>query len=645
MKHVWVNTQDQCGYKTIFKCLGNDLSGRLLLSAGPIYSVFFDNVLVSYGPERTARGFSRIREINVPLETKEIKVGVLVYGVDSLDIDNGNPFFGCALYSKENKLIKSTKDFKAYKSSLYETKSFKFSYQRGFGERFNLLNVEEKELETIEIPSPTIISGVGDTCKYTKRDFNFIKCFDFIGFDGVNFPNYTYRKPEFYAFDPQKDFLDVINHGYKCFEYELKEEKSGLLQFEISSKEEDVKIFVVFDEYLQYGKWVYGRSSCHDLITIETGKGEHTLTTSTVYALKHLRILVNKDVVIKPSIILIQNDNVKEIEATGDEKLDKIIHAARNTFMQNAVDIYTDCPGRERGGWLCDGYFISMAESFFTGKNDIERCFLENFTLRDYPEIEDGMLPMVFPGADTTFIPNWAMWYVLELEQYYKKTGDIDLVNKAKDKVDRLIKYFAKFENEYNLLENLHSWVFVEWSEAGTEDYVKGLSFPTNMLYKAMLESVFNLYGYQECLDKSKIIKENINKLSFNGELYIDNAIRGNGKLKLVKEHTSETCQYYALFFNLTNDGKYINFVKNELGPLRDRNKHSNIARSNSFIGNYLRFLWLNRINENERVKRESIEYFYQMANYSGTLWEKSVPSASCNHGFVSSIAAILLKK
>lgn len=644
MKHIWVKTEQKYGYKTIFRYNLKGQEDTLLISAGPYYTVYFDNQLVSYGPERTAAGYSRKREITIPAGTKEIEIIVLNYGVPSLDIDFFEPFFGAELYLN-SKVISTTDDFKAYESSKYLTKSFKWSYQRGFGERFDLRNVKENELETFEVKSPIIIDGVGDTCSYNRHPLRLVKEQGFKGFDIVKVPQYIYKPehPEFFAFDPQKDFLEVVNKGYICYEFESDIEISGLIKLNIDASSDDTKLFVVFDEYLDNGKWIYGRTSCNDLITIDVNKGKSSVTTSTAYSSKHLRVLSNKEVKVRPEIIMIQNDMIPESKNTNNKKLNVILEAARNTFMQNAVDIYTDCPGRERGGWLCDSYFTSIAERYFTGANKIEKCFLENFILGNYEEIEKGMLPMVFPGTDTTFIPNWAMWFVLELEQYYNNTGDQDLVDRAKQKVMDLAKYFEKFENEYSLLEDLHSWVFVEWSDAGTEDYVKGVSFPTNMLYSGMLKAIGNLYKENKYLDKANKVIDNINDLSFNGKLYIDNALRENDKLVPIKEHTSETCQYYALFFGLIDSPEYIHFAKNELGPLR-KNQYPNIARSNSFIGNYLRFLWLKKLGEQERLEKEVIDYFYQMASYSGTLWEKNVPTASCNHGFASSIAAILDK-
>ena len=641
MKHIWAKTNSPIANKVIFKYTLKEDADKMTLSASAFYTVFFNDTLVSYGPERTADGYSKIREIPINKKNIEIKVLVYDYGIPSLDKDFGNPFFGCEIYKGE-KLVASIDDFKAYSSTEFLTNTIKFSFQRGFVERFDLRNIKENELPTYEVKNIKLINGVGDKCHYNECSFKETRSFIFDKFDKINIPNYIDQEDK--KFSIKHDFLDLIK-CYRCFDYELESEKSGLIKLEIHSKEKGGKVFVVFDEYLKDGKWNYGRSSCNDLITIDTDVADKVVLTSTVYSLKHLRVLTNKNIEVKPSMILIQNDDVPECSKTGDRKLDLILESARNTFMQNALDIYTDCPGRERGGWLCDGYFIGLSENYFTGKNEIERCFLENFIIGKYDEVEKGMLPMVFPSEEKLFIPNWAMWFVLELEQYNLRTKDYTLVEHAKDKIEGLLNYFKEFENEYSLLENLRGWVFVEWSEAGTEEFVKGVSFPTNMLYAAMLESVSRLYNIKELKAKAEKIKSEINKLSFNGKVYIDNALRKDGKLCLVKEHTSETCQYYALFFKLNNNKEFIDFVKKELGPLRDKNSYLEIARSNSFIGNYLRFLWLNQKGEIERIKKEAADYFYQMASYSGTLWEKSVANASCNHGFASSIAPILLSK
>jgi hypothetical protein len=83
-----------------------------------------------------------------------------------------------------------------------------------------------------------------------------------------------------------------------------------------------------------------------------------------------------------------------------------------------------------------------------------------------------------------------------------------------------------------------------------------------------------------------------------------------------------------------------------EFGPMRDARKvHPDIAKSNAFIGNFLRFELLYNAGLYEVLRAESETYFTKMANATGTLWEHSRPSASCCHGFASYIAVLLEAK
>ena len=78
-----------------------------------------------------------------------------------------------------------------------------------------------------------------------------------------------------------------------------------------------------------------------------------------------------------------------------EPELRAIVEAAKATFAHNAVDLYSDCPSRERAGWLCDSFFTARAEYFLTGESRIEEAFLENFRLYT----PDGSIPDsgVFP--------------------------------------------------------------------------------------------------------------------------------------------------------------------------------------------------------------------------------------------------------
>ena len=81
-----------------------------------------------------------------------------------------------------------------------------------------------------------------------------------------------------------------------------------------------------------------------------------------------------------------------------------------------------------------------------------------------------------------------------------------------------------------------------------------------------------------------------------------------------------------------------------QFGPFRAPDVFPEVGRSNAFIGNFLRFFWLCGEGEYSRVMGEMLDYFYAMAKETGTLWEHNDPSASCDHGFASAAAVLIVR-
>ena len=122
------------------------------------------------------------------------------------------------------------------------------------------------------------------------------------------------------------------------------------------------------------------------------------------------------------------------------------MNAAVETFCQNSVDLITDCPSREWAGWLSDSYFSAEAEYILTGDNVRERAFLMNYAehkpLADTPKI----VPMCYPADDYEglYIPNWALWYVLEIEKYANRYGADEVVKASEKNVRGVAIYRLK---------------------------------------------------------------------------------------------------------------------------------------------------------------------------------------------------------
>ena len=643
MEFIWAGNREEINQQRNFYVNLQGKADRIEICAVDNYQVFFDGQFISYGPERTAAGYSR-KNVLYCKGVDLVEIKVISHGAPVYMCDFQKPFFGAEVYCG-SKLFCTSKDFSCRVDLLRDSKVCRYSRQRGFVEKQYLAKEQFEELSTYFVESPIILEGIGDTADYKEIAFEKISEGDFNGFDKVSKPwwedlqDYV-TKEGWYSIE--KDFL-TLGKGYKETTFCLPILKTGFLKVDVESKGKS-EFYIVFDEIFRDNKWIFRRSECNDLFVYGSEGGNYSHISAEPYTMKYIKVIYKGDVKIKPSIILYENSKSNFVSFKGDEKIMSILQSAQNTFAQNAVDIFTDCAGRERAGWLCDSYFTAKAERLFTGSNGIEKNFLENFILSKTDELPKGMLPMCFPSEhdQNSFIPNWAMWFVVELKDYLERTGDRELIEKAKSRVYGVIDYFLKFENSFGLLENLESWIFVEWSVANNLDYVKDINFPSNMLYSAMLKCAGELYGDERLIEKSEKIKRAIVKYSYNGKFFVDNAKVVDGKVIPYIDHISETCQYYALFFNIYGKDDFVNLIKDNFGPNRTEG-FNYVGKSNAFIGNYLRLFWLLRVKEYDKVLNESIEFFYKMAKETGSLWEHDLPQASCNHGFASVIAVILL--
>ena len=411
------------------------------------------------------------------------------------------------------------------------------------------------------------------------------------------------------------------------------------------------KLYITFDEILSNDDVDFKRLGCVNSVCYELDPGTYQLESFEPYTMRYLKLNVLQGTCKIEGLYLREYANSETEGARfscSDPRLNRIFEAARQTFKQNATDIFMDCPSRERAGWLCDSFFTSRVAFDLCGNTTIEKNFFENYLLpASFAYLPEGMLPMCYPADhyDGVFIPNWALWFVVQLEEYQARSGDRELVAALRPRLQDLYKYFQKFTNEDGLLEKLESWVFVEWSKANS--FVQDVSYPTNMLYAAALAAGGRMYNEPDLIDQAEHIRKIIRRQSFDGEFFVDNAVRKDGRLQVTQNRT-EVCQYFAFFFDIATPqthGELWDTLLHKFGPERQQTKaFPEIHPANAFVGNYLRSELLSRYGHQAQIKKEIVDFFLYMAEQTGTLWENVGASASCNHGFASHVAHSLYR-
>jgi alpha-L-rhamnosidase len=403
------------------------------------------------------------------------------------------------------------------------------------------------------------------------------------------------------------------------------------------------RLVITFDEILSDGDVDFKRLGCVNIISYELAPGEYDLESFEPYTLRYMKLMVTEgDCVVGP--VYLREMSYPEVSraqfAASDTRFNRLFEAGIETFRQNALDIFMDCPSRERAGWLCDSYFTARVAKDLAGDARIEKSFLENYLMpRSFQFLPDGMLPMCYPADhnDGVFIPNWSLWFVVQLGEYLERSGDRELIDALRPKVMKLLDYFQKFQNSDGLLEKLESWVFVEWSAANS--FVQDVNYPSNMLYAKALLVAGRLYGVPTLADQAERIREVIRKQSYDGSFFVDNALRRDGKLTVTSNRT-EVCQYFAFYFDIATPQTYANLwgkLLKDFGPQRKQTKaFPEIHPANAFIGNVLRLELLSRDGLSRQLLDESLAYQLYMVERTGTLWENDGAYASCNHGFAS---------
>ena len=592
----------------------------LYLAASTLYRLWVNGAFAGAGPARSSHGYYVVDRIDLSEMLTEpdnvIVIEVVGYNVNTYDTLDQPSFLTAELF-QNGRLTAYTggEEINIYDLRQRVQEAERYSFQRGFSESYRLSADKKMFYTKPEWAKTAISAAVQETKRYLKRS--------------VRMPRY--------------EQLSAVALGGGLYEFPFN--ATGFLRFTVEC-ETDCIIYVSFDEILTDGRVDSARLGCCNRFTYLLDGGHHEIMTFAPYTMKYVQIeMSGGGRVTSMKMVEYKHPPVPfQVNLPEDESLKAIYQAALETYRANAVDIFMDCPSRERAGWLCDSFFTARVEKVLTGESVLEQAFLENFLRGEgFAYLPKGMLPMCYPADhnDGNFIPNWAMWFVLELEEYEKRSKDRALVDWARERVYGLLDYFSAFENEDGLLEKLDKWVFVEWSRANDADVVQDINFPTNMLYLKMLHAVSSLYGDAELSRKAEQLRSVIRSRSRKGVFFTDNEVYTSKGL-VNPGNCTEVCQYYAFFCGAATreeDGELWEILCRDFGYQRkDTGLYPEVAFANAFIGNYLRIELLYQDGQYEKVVDNIRGYFTKMAQLTGTLWEHDSTFASCNHGFASHV-------
>lgn len=390
--------------------------------------------------------------------------------------------------------------------------------------------------------------------------------------------------------------------------------------------------------------------------------GRHTFTAMEPGLARYLKLYMRTpgDVTVHALSMLDDSypDQHRSTFLCADEDLNRLYAAAKRTLLLNTLDVFMDCPDRERGGWLCDSLWTARAAALMLSDTRVEKEHIENFLLTDPDGMWNAFFPEVYPANKDSYLSlagltTWSFWLMCELCEYVRRTGDMDFANTYRGRVERFVSGSLTLFGTHGCLENVPA-VFIDWSLSNRGEYLSPISTAVNALYAYMLCGLGELYGNAEWKEIGTRLREKIREATAtfrDGEidLFSDNLVPDrDGKLCQTDKYT-EAALYTALWSGLWEKGENPALdaaVRDRMGPAPKFAPYPVLGRSGLFIGLCIRLDMLARRGDYGKML-EDLRAIYepQLKEGPGTLWENPVLSTSSRcHGFTAHAGVHLMR-
>lgn len=702
-KAVWMpHTEEGCSQFAGFTCklsLPKETNIKVKLAARSYYRLFVNGEMKACGPARAARYHCRVDELELMIpQDCYLAVEVAAYSKTEQycnDCTMESGLFIAEITDESGQILSATGDDSwtceelFYRRARVET----MSHCRGIIEYYDLKSDSYSWRERLLSEKPVILEEKVIFQKrrapypsYERKTFH-----GPVMFYNVQLPEAAKEgerkvtmvaslvNPKWYGSIPKENqFLEELCREQDCtftgkykFEgsgqkrklavepkddpaavlWELPESAVGFLDFAVTVEKKSV-IDVLNSDVLNEKGELCGNTY---VTRYQLEPGDYRLTTFEPKLVRYIKIIIRSEGKVEFSIPQLIDDTYPDSRETdfscSDGDLNRIYEASRKTLRLNTLDIFMDCPERERGGWLCDSYFTARGAWQMFGDLSVEKDFLENFMQTEAKECWKGFFPEVYPGiigdSDEVGIRNWSFWLALELCDFYERSGDREFVEACRNRIEQFVDGVLSLRGDSGLLENTGT-LFVDWSLSNESFAIGPISIPINCLAVCMLEKLSVLYAcnaWKKAAEEMRGIIEELNKRSdrpFAGKG--DGAMLDAGLEKLIRGNCrteSGTALEIWSGFHWKEEGYLKEFVE-RMGSCPRLRPDPNVGKSNLFIGLMVRFDVLTRMGKADTLVREWKNlYLEELLNGAGTLFEGITEHSGC-HGFNGYVGAMM---
>lgn len=437
-------------------------------------------------------------------------------------------------------------------------------------------------------------------------------------------------------------------HGAAAFVFSIPKSELGFIHFKIKT-EADMVIDVVNSDHTDKEGVVRGNTYA---VRYELKRGSYCLTTFEPKLTRYIKLIIRSCGKVFFSYPQLWDYSYPEEESCmfecSDGELNLIYEGAKRTLRLNTLDIFMDCPQRERGGWLCDSQFTSQAAWQLLGDLRVEKDFIENFMLTNPEDYLDAFFPEVYPGVNyqekSPGIQSWSFWLLTELWDYYWRSADRKFIDSCFGRVEKLLDAVMNHVGESGLFEGFDT-LFVDWSLSNEKFSLYPISIPVNCLIVHAFELMGELYHVERWTAIAQKVRKRIEGVRPVMGLDSDGYSFENGRF-IKNGCLTEAGLALELWSGFrTGDPAYVRPFTEEMGTCPRLRPNPNIGRANLFIGLMIRFDVLAKLGKTDTLVKELKDvYLPELLHGAGTLYENINAFSGC-HGFNGMAGALIVNQ
>jgi hypothetical protein len=252
----------------------------------------------------------------------------------------------------------------------------------------------------------------------------------------------------------------------------------------------------------------------------------------------------------------------------SNELFNSIYELIKWSIKSNLASVATDCPHREKLGWLEQTHLMGNSIKFIYDIHNLYNKVIDDMI---EAQLQNGLVPDIAPEYvpfDEGFrdSPEWGSACIILPWDMYQWYGDTDAVRKAYPMMKKYLKYLKGMSNKYIISHGLGDWYDLGPKFPGQAQLTPKAVTATSMFFydARLLSEMARLIGEKEDANYFTDMAEEIRK-AFNNKFF--------NPVTKVYSTGSQTAYSMPLFFGMVDDKYKKDVLKNLIKSINDNGK------------------------------------------------------------------------